>query len=50
MKKEERFMFADVPHLIKLTRNHFINNGFQYIDEEKVISTNPVKKSNHGRQ
>lgn len=32
-----------VPNLIKLTRNDFIDNGFQYMDDEKVISNNPVK-------
>lgn len=42
---EERkiHVFADVPHLIKLARNHFIDHGFQNIDSEKVISTDPVK-------
>lgn len=28
-------MFADVPHLIKLIRNHFIDNGFE-INNTKV--------------
>ena len=34
-KNRKIYVFADVPHLIKLLRNHFIDQGF-LIDEKYV--------------
>lgn len=39
-KLKKIFVFADVPHLIKLLRNHFVDSGFIYKD--KVITTRPI--------
>lgn len=36
------FVFADVPHLIKLVRNHFLDSGF--IWNEKKIDKEPIKE------
>lgn len=36
------YVFADVPHLIKLIRNHFIDSGF--IINNRLINTDPIKK------
>jgi len=30
------YVFADVPHLLKLARNHFIDNGFVLKDEKYI--------------
>ncbi|KAK4295516.1 hypothetical protein Pmani_031930 [Petrolisthes manimaculis] len=36
--------FLDVPHLIKLVRNHFLDHGFYNINTKKEIRCDPVKK------
>lgn len=36
------FFFADIPHMIKLLRNHFIDTGF--VLNGKIINVEPVKK------
>ncbi|KAK4327037.1 hypothetical protein Pmani_001815 [Petrolisthes manimaculis] len=36
--------FLDVPHLIKLVRNHFLDHGFYNINTKKEIRSDPVKK------
>lgn len=40
--QEKIFVFADVPHLIKLIRNHFVDNGFIY--KGKEINKSIVEK------
>lgn len=35
------FVFADVPHLIKLIRNHFLDTGF--ILKNQVLNSEPIK-------
>lgn len=47
------FVFADPPHLIKLARNHYIDQGFNYNREcikksclEKLLAINSTKFKN----
>lgn len=37
-------VFLDVPHLIKLVCNHFLDHGFHKIITKKDIRIEPVKK------
>ncbi|KAK3893279.1 hypothetical protein Pcinc_002835 [Petrolisthes cinctipes] len=37
-------VFLDVPHRIKLVRNHFLDHGFYNINTKKEIRIEPVKK------
>lgn len=39
---EKIFVFADVPHLIKLIRNHFLDHGFVY--KGKLIEKQIIQK------
>lgn len=40
------FVFADMPHMIKLCRNHFIDNGITINlgSEHKMVSKKPIKR------
>lgn len=42
--KEKIFVFADVPHLIKLIRNNFVDHGF-VIDNNKEIKKEIVEQA-----
>lgn len=42
ISSQKVFVFADIPHLLKLLRNHFIDQGFRI--KEKLIDTTCIKK------
>lgn len=37
-------VFADVPHLVKLIRNHFLDHGFHSADGEETITCDSVRE------
>lgn len=36
------FFFADVPHLLKLTRNHLIDSGFK-LEDGSIVNSEPIR-------